>query len=328
MTLARVTVLALAVAFCAAPAGAAAQPARKMHRVGMLIPGAPPTPSDRASMSFQVPAALGELGYVEGQNLIIERRYAGGSHDRLSGLARELVQGPVDVIVAVSNEAIQAAQQATKTIPIVMLGGSVVERGFVASLAQPGGNVTGVAISETTLAAKRLELLKEAVPSATRIAVLARREEDSLTQVREAKEAAASLGVTLVIVEVGGADYGAAFARIVSERAQALFVLSSPLLHRDRTRIIEFAGKHRLPAIYQWREHAQEGGLMAYGTSLVRLSQRMAVYVDRILKGASPAALAVEQPTVYELVINLKTAKSLGLSIPPPLLARADELIQ
>ena len=327
MKFARVTVLALAVAFFAEPVCATAQPARKMHRVGMLIPGAP-TPSDRASVSFQVPAALGELGYVEGQNLIIERRYAGGSHDRLSGLARELVQLPVDVIVAVSNEAIQAAQQATKTIPIVMLGGSVVERGFVASLAQPGGNVTGVAISETTLAAKRLELLKEAVPNATRIAVLARRGEDSLTQVREAKEAAASLGVTLVIVEVGGADYGTAFARIVSERAQALFVLSSPLLHRDRTRIIEFARKQRLPAIYQWREHAQEGGLMAYGTSLVRLSQRMAVYVDRILKGASPAALAVEQPTVYELVINLKTAKSLGLSIPPPLLARADELIQ
>jgi putative ABC transport system substrate-binding protein len=327
MKLTRVTVLALAVALFAAPSGAAAQPARKMHRVGILIPGAP-TPSDRASVSFQVPAALGELGYVEGQNLILERRYAGGSRDRLSGLARELVQVPVDVIVAVSNEAIQAAQQATKTIPIVMLGGSVVERGFVASLAQPGGNVTGVAISETTLAAKRLELLKEAVPSATRIAVLARREEDSLTQVREAKEAAASLGVTLVIVEVGGADYGTAFARIVSERAQALFVLSSPLLHRDPTRIIEFAGKQRLPAIYQWREHAREGGLMAHGTSLVGLSQRMAVYVDRILKGASPAALAVEQPTVYQLVINLKTAKSLGLSIPPPLLARADELIQ
>ena len=288
MKLARVTVLALAVAFCAAPVAAAAQPARKMHRVGILIPGAP-TPSDRASVSFQVPAALGELGYVEGHNLIIERRYAGGSHDRLSGLARELVQLPVDVIVAVSNEAIQAAQQATKTVPIVMLGGSVVERGFVASLAQPGGNVTGVAISETTLAAKRLELLKEAVPSATRFAVLARREEDSLTQVREAKEAAASLGVTLIIVEVGGTDYGTAFARIVSERAQALFVLSSPLLHRDRARIIEFAGKHRLPAIYQWREHAREGGLMAYGTSLVRLSQRMAVYVDRILKGAERA---------------------------------------
>jgi ABC-type uncharacterized transport system substrate-binding protein len=327
MKLARVTVLALAVAFCAAPVAAAAQPARKMHRVGILIPGAP-TPSDRASVSFQVPAALGELGYVEGHNLIIERRYAEGSRDRLSGLARELVQLPVDVIVAVSNEAIQAAQQATKTVPIVMLGGSVVERGFVASLAQPGGNVTGVAISETTLAAKRLELLKEAVPSATRFAVLARREEDSLTQVREAKEAAASLGVTLVIVEVGGADYGIAFARIVSERAQALFVLSSPLLHRDRARIIEFARTQRLPAIYQWGEHAREGGLMAYGTSLVRLSQRMAVYVDRILKGASPATLAVEQPTVYELVINLKTATSLGLSIPPPLLARADELIQ
>jgi ABC-type uncharacterized transport system substrate-binding protein len=327
MRLTQLTVLALALALFAAPIGATAQPPRRMHRVGILVPGAP-TPSDRATVSFQVPAALADLGYVEGQNLIIERRYAGGSRDRLSGLARELVQLPVDVIVAVSNEAIQAAQQATATIPIVMLGGSVVERGFVASLAQPGGNVTGVAISETTLAAKRLELLKEAVPNATRIAVLARREEDSLTQVREAKEAAASLGVTLVIVEVRGADYEAAFARIISEHAQALFVLSSPLLHRDRTRIIALAGKHRLPTIYQWREHAQEGGLMAYGTSLVGLSQRMASYVDRILKGASPAALAVEQPTVYELVINLKTAKSLGLSIPPSVLARADELIQ
>jgi ABC-type uncharacterized transport system substrate-binding protein len=199
------------------------------------------------------------LGYVEGENLLIERRYAEGSRDRLSRLARELVQLPVDVIVAISNEAIQAAQKATTTIPIVMLGGSVVERGFVLSLAQPGGNVTGVAISETTLAGKRLALLKEAVPSVTRIAVLARGEEDNLAQWREAKEAAAPLGVTLVIVEVRGSDYGSAFARIISERAQALFVLSSPLLHRDRTRIIELAGKHRLPTIYQWREHVRRG---------------------------------------------------------------------
>ena len=327
MRLTRLTVLALAVALFAAPIGAEAQPARRARRVGILIPGVP-APSDRATVSFQVPAALRDLGYVEGQNLVIERRYAGGSRDRLSGLARELVQLPVDVIVAISNEAIQAARQATKTIPIVMLGGSVVEQGFVVSLAQPGGNVTGVAISETTLAAKRLELLKEAVPSVTRIAVLARGDEYNLTQVREAKEAAASLGVTLVIVEVRGADYGSAFAWIISEHVQALFVLSSPLLHRDRTRIIELAGKHRLPTIYQWREHAQEGGLMAYGTSLLGLSQRMASYVDRILKGTSPAALAVEQPTVYELVINLKTAKALGLTIPPAVLARADELIQ
>lgn len=179
MRLTRLTVLALAVALFAAPIGAEAQPARRAHRVGILIPGAP-APSDRATVSFQVPAALRDLGYVEGQNLVIERRYAGGSRDRLSGLARELVQLPVDVIVAISNEAIQAARQATKTIPIVMLGGSVVEQGFVVSLAQPGGNVTGVAISETTLAAKRLELLKEAVPSVTRIAVLARGNTTSL----------------------------------------------------------------------------------------------------------------------------------------------------
>jgi putative ABC transport system substrate-binding protein len=234
----------------------------------------------------------------------------------------------MDVIVAVGNEATQAAKDATKTIPIVMLGGSVVERGFVASLAQPGGNITGVAISETTLAAKRLALLKEALPRATRIAVLATAEEYNQTQLREAAEAAASLGVTLVVVKVQDADYGRAFARMASDRAQALFVFSSPLLHRDRRRIIELAAKHRLPAIYQWREHAMEGGLMAYGSSLSGLSRRMAAYVDRILKGASPADLPVEQPTVYELAVNLKTARALGLTIPPSVLARANEVVE
>ena len=279
-------------------------------------------------MSFLVPMALGELGYVEGQNLLVERRFAGGKTDRLPRLARELVQLRVDVIVAVSNEAIQATKDATNTIPIVMIGGSVVARGFVASLAQPGGNITGVVMTETTLAAKRLELLKEAAPRAVRIAILAASEEDHETQLREAKEAAASLGVTLIVVEVRGGDYGSAFAKMVSERAQALFVFSSPLLNRDRRRIIELAARHRLPAIYQWREHAEEGGLMAYGSNLSELSRRMAAYVDRILKGARPADLAVEQPTVYELVVNLKTAKTLGLTIPPSVLARADQVIQ
>jgi putative ABC transport system substrate-binding protein len=315
-------------ALLAAPLAAEAQPAGRVYRVGILLEPAPPTPSDRATQSFLVPAALRELGYAEGQNLLVERRFAAGKWDRLSGLARELVQLRVDVIVAISNEATQAAKDATKTIPIVMLGGSVVERGFVESLAQPRGNITGVAISETTLAAKRLELLKAAVPHATRIAVLGSGAENQVTQLREAEEAAASLGVTLVVADVRDADYDRAFARMVSERAQALSVFASPLLHRDRRRIIELATKHRLPAIYQWREHAEEGGLMAYGSSLSGLARRLAAYVDRILKGARPADLPVEQPTVYELVINLKTAKALGLTIPPSVLARADEVIE
>jgi putative ABC transport system substrate-binding protein len=324
----RVLLAALTLGLLAASLAAEAQLPGRVYRVGILLEVAPPAPPDRATQSVLVPAALRELGYAEGQNLLVERRFAGGKRDRLSGLARELVQLRVDVIVAVSNEATQGAKDATKTIPIVMLGGSVVERGFVASLAQPGGNITGVAISETTLAAKRLELLKAAVPRATRIAVLGSGAEYQGAQLREAEEAAASLGVTLVVVDARDADYGRAFARMASERAQALFVFSSPLLHRDRRRIIELAAKHRLPAIYQWREHAMEGGLMAYGSSLSGLSGRIAAYVDRILKGARPADLPVEQPIVYELVVNLKTARVLGLTIPSSVLTRADEVIE
>ena len=306
---------------------AEAQQAGKVYRVGILIPGAPAR-SDQATISALVPAALRELGYVEGQNLLVERRYAGGKSDRLPGLAQELVQLRMDLIVAVSNEAIHAAKSATKAIPIVMIGGAVVEQGFVASLAQPGGNVTGVAITETTLAAKRLELLKDAVPRVTRLAILATAEEFQEPQLREAEEAAPILAVTLLVVKVRSADYESAFGRIVAERAQALLVLSSPLLHRDRRHIIELAAKHRLPAIYQWREHAEEGGLMSFGSNLVSLSRRMAGYIHRILQGARPAELAVEQPTIYELVINLKTAKALGLTIPPSLLGRADQVIE
>jgi putative ABC transport system substrate-binding protein len=326
--IARIVPVVLALVLLAGPLAAQTQPAGRVYRVGMLMPGAPPEPSDRVTLSVLIPTALRELGYAEGQNLLVERRFAGGKLDRLSGLARELVHLRVDVIVAVSNEAILAARDATKTIPIVMIGGAVVTRGFVASLAQPRGNVTGVAITETTLAAKRLELLKEAVPRATRIAILAAADEYNQIQRREAEEAAASLGVTLVVVEARGGDYGSAFARMGSERAQALLVFSSPLLHRDRSRIIELAARHRIPAIYQWRQHAEEGGLMAYGSNLAGLSRRMAAYIDRILKGARPAELAVEQPTVYELVINLKTARALGLAVPPSVLARADHVIE
>ena len=239
-----------ALALLAAPLAVEAQPAGRVYRLGILMSPAPPAPSDRATMSFLVPEALRELGYVEGRNLVVERRFAGGKQDRLAGLAQELVQPRVDVIVAISNETIEATRAATRTIPIVMLGGAVVARGYVTNLAQPGGNITGVAITETTLAAKRLELLKEAVPRATRIAILATAEEYQQPQRQEAEEAAASLGITLVVVEVRNADYERAFARMASERTQALFVFSSPLLHRDRSRIIAlmFRFSHPPPA--------------------------------------------------------------------------------
>jgi putative ABC transport system substrate-binding protein len=273
--------------------------------------------------------ALHELGYTEGQNLVIERRLAEGQIDRLPALARELVQLRVDVIVAVS-EAIRAAKHATVTIPIVMgFGFNPVEQGFVASLGRPGGNITGVLYApEGQLVSKRLELLKEAIPRAMRIAVLATRESDSKAQLLSAQKAASTLGVKLVVVEVQGTDYERAFATIVAERAEARFVASSSILNRDRTQIIERAAQYRLPTMYEWREQVEVGGLMSYGSSLVGLSRRVAAYVDRILKGANPADLPVERPTSYDLVINMKTAKALGLTIPPSLLQRADQVIE
>ena len=319
---------ALTLTLLAAPLAAEAQSAGRASRIGILQAVAETAPSDRGNMSFLLPRALQELGYAEGRNLLVDRRFAGGQPERLAGLARDLAGARVDVIVAIGNEAVRAARDATQTIPIVMLAGAAVTQGLVASLAQPGGNVTGVLISETTLAAKRLELLKGAVPQAKRIAILASGEEYNDAQLREAEGAAVSLGVTLIPATVRSGDYAGAFAQLTSERAQALFVLSSPLLNRDRAQILELAAKHRIPAMYQWREHAESGGLMAYGTSLTWLSQRIASYVDRILKGAKPGTLPVEQPTAYELVINLKTAKALGLTIPPAVLARADTVIQ
>jgi putative ABC transport system substrate-binding protein len=274
--------------------------------------------------------ALRELGYVEGENLVIERRFAEGQLDRLRGLAHELVQRRVDVIVAVSS-AIDAAKDATVTIPIVMgfSDDDPVSRGYVASLARPEGNLTGVTLaSGTMLASKRLELLKAALPQAVRIAVLTTSEPGSSTQVQEAQKAASALGVTLVVVEVQGTDYERAFATMAAERADALFVLASTILNRDRTQIIERAARYRLPAMYEWREQAEAGGLMAYGSSVVALSRRVAAQVDKLLKGARPADLPVERPTTFELVINLKTAEALGMTIPPLVLFQADAVLK
>jgi putative ABC transport system substrate-binding protein len=211
----------------------------------------------------------------------------------------------------------------------MVVGSDPVARGLVASFSRPGGNITGVTVvAETVLAAKRLELIREAVPGAARIAVLGAGGPVSSIQVQEAQKAASALRVKLVVVEAPGTDYDRAFASIVAERADALFVLMSPTLTRDRKQIIDRAAKYRLPAIYQWREHVEVGGLMSYGGSLIDISRRVAAYVDKIFKGARPGDLPIEQPTKYELVINLKTAKALGLTIPPSLLARADQVIE
>jgi len=319
----------LAGGLLAAPLAAAAQPAGKVYRVGILSPGGVPDPSIATTPNL-VPRNLRELGYVDGGNLVLEKRFADGKLDRLPGLARELVQLKTDVIVAAGQEATQAARDATVTVPIVMVVGSnPVARGWVASLSHPGGNITGVTVVATTvLAAKRLELIREAVPRATRIAVLAGGGPGSSVQVAEAQKAASALRVKLVVVEVPGIDYDRAFATIVTERADALVVLMSPVLTRDRKQIIDRAAKYRLPAIYEWREHVEVGGLMSYGGSLSELSRRVAAYVDKILKGAKPGDLPIEQPAKYELVINMETAKALGLTIPPSLLARADQVIE
>ncbi|OLB05560.1 MAG: hypothetical protein AUH14_08390 [Candidatus Rokubacteria bacterium 13_2_20CM_69_15_1] len=316
----------LAVGLILEPPAAEAQTAGKVYRLGILSPAAVPAPSVATSPNL-VPLALRELGYVEGQNLVIERRFADGRPDRLPGLAQELVRLRPDIIFAVAD-AIRAAKDATKTIPIVMIGLAPVELGYVASLAQPGGNITGVVVSQTRLADKSLELLKEMVPQAARIAVLAPEGEAFQAQLREAEKAAAGLGITLLVVRVRDADYERAFARIASERADGLLILASPILTRDSKRIIGLAAKHRLPAMYEWREQATDGGLMAYGSIISVLSKRVAAYIDRVLKGASPAQLPLEQATVYELTINARTAKALGLTIPQSVLVRADEVIQ
>jgi ABC-type uncharacterized transport system substrate-binding protein len=313
----------------AAPLVGEAQQAGRVNRLGILSPGGVPDPSVATAPNL-VPMALRELGYVDGRNLVVERRFAEGKMDLLPGLARELVQLQVDVIIAAGVEAVQAARDTTGTTPIVMIVGiDPVARGWAASLSRPGGNITGVTVvAETVLAGKRLELIREAVPGAARIAVLTPGGPASSAQLQEAEKAASALRVKLVVVEVQGTDYDRAFAAMAAERVDALFVLMSPILTRDRKQIIERAAKYRLPAIYEWREQVEVGGLMSYGSSIVDLSRRVAAYVDKMFKGAKPADLPVEQPTKFELVVNMKTAKALGLTIPPSVLARADEVIE
>jgi putative ABC transport system substrate-binding protein len=323
-------VVPLVLVLFAAPLAAEAQQAQKVYRLGILMPGVRPA-SSVATTATVLPKMLRELGYVEGRNLIIEQRFAEGKLERLPELARELVQLRVDALVAPSPVAIRAAKRATQTIPIVMLLGysDPVELGLVASFARPGANITGVVLAaEPSMAGKRLELIKEAIPSAKRIAVLTTDEASARTQVQWAQKVAPSFGVTLFVVEVRGRDYDRAFGAVVAERADALFVVASVIFHTDYARISQLAAKYRLPSVSDWRDHVEAGGLIAYGGSVSGFTRRAAAYVDRIFKGENPADLPVERATIFELAINLKTAKTLGLTIPSSLVARADHVVE
>jgi ABC-type uncharacterized transport system substrate-binding protein len=305
-----------------APLGAEAQPAGKLYRVGYL--------SSSATVFEAFRLGLRELGYVEGQNLSIEARLAAGKIDRLPVLAVELVRARVDVIAAVSPPAIAAAKKATTAIPIVMAFISVdpVRSGFVDSLSRPGGNITGVAMIADDIAGKRLALLKEMLPSATRIALLAQvNHSSSVSQAKAARETARALGVELQIVEARDVrDYDAALGAI-TKSTPGVFILANPTFFDDRERLAAVAVRHRLASLCEWGQMAEAGCLMSYGPNISDLYRRVGAYVDRILKGAKPSNLPVEQPTKFELVINLKTAKALGLTIPPSLLLRADQVI-
>jgi putative ABC transport system substrate-binding protein len=306
-----------------------AQQARKVHRLGILTSAGPSTPSDAGMLSTLLPRVLRELGYVEGQNLAVERRYADGKLDRLPVLARELITVPVDVIVASAGAAVRAAKEATRTVSIVMGFGppDPVAFGLVKSLASPGGNVTGMTYwAQRGYEAKRLELLRAVVPRAARVAFLSIPGPGSATFIEEVRDAAVSLGVTLMVAEVQGEDYERAFATF--RTADAVLVQATPVFNRDRRRIIALAEHHRLPAMYEWPHHVQDGGLLAYGGDLLQLTRRLASYVDRILKGAKPADLPIEQPTTLSLAINLTTARALGVTIPASLLQRADQVIE
>jgi putative ABC transport system substrate-binding protein len=319
----RAFLAALGLGALGARRAAEAQTPARVYRLGILRSTAP-------EKRTGIPAALSELGWIEGKNLMVEQRFADGKLDRLPAMARELVDRRMDVIVAVGLAAGHAAKAATSTVPLVMWGNAdPVAAGFVTSMARPGSNITGILIaSEGTLASKKLELLREAVPRASRVAFLLPEDPSVRLQEQELQKAASALGVKLVVVTVRGRDYDRAFATMVAERSGALFVAASSYFVTDRKRIIALAEKHRLPAMYEWTSQVEDGGLMAYGSDEAALIRRIAAYIDLIFKGARPGDLPFEQPTRFELAINLKTARAIGLTLPPALLARADRVIE
>ena len=309
------------------PPAEAQQPA-KVPRIGFL---AAPFPSSYTARIEAFRQGLRELGYVEGKNIVIEYRYAEGKLDRLPTLAAELVRLRVAVIVTGGSTNTRAAKEATATIPIVMSqDGDPVANGFVASLARPGGNITGLSNLAPELSGKRLELLKEIVPRLSRVAVLGTSTNPGTAQVlKETELAARAFGVKLQYLDVlSSKDIETAFRAAGKERADAVLVLAGSIFASHRTQVVDLAEKSRLPAIYSRREDVEARGLMSYGVSQPDLDRRAATYVDKILKGAKPADLPVEQPKKFEFIINLKAAKQIGLTIPPNVLVRADKVIK
>jgi putative ABC transport system substrate-binding protein len=319
-------VVAISAAFAMCGAVAQAQQPAKVPRIGVLWPDSAPSPRIE-----EFRQGLRDLGYVEGQNMIIEYRYADGRRDRLPALAAELVHLKVQVIVALSTLAAVPAKKATTTVPIVTVSGDPIGTGLIASLARPGGNVTGLSFFSPDLVGKRLELLKEVVPRLSRVAILWDVEGPAkIQEFKEAEAAAPALGLQIqsLGVRAPNPDLDGAFQSAVKARATGLLTLGNPLTLTHHHRIVDLAIKTRLPSMYDSKQFVEAGGLMTYGPNFSDLYRRSAVFVDKILKGAKPAELPVEQPTKFELVINLKTAKQIGLTIPPNVLARADRVIK
>ena len=307
------------------PLAARAQPAGPPSRIGLLWPGDAPPVSPRMESFRQ---GLRALGFVDGQNIAIELRYAQRGPQQLPELAGELIRSKVDVIFASGDLAPKVAQQATETIPIVAISDDILGAGVIASLSRPGGNTTGLTILAPELSAKRLEVLKDIIPGLSRVTALW----DPTTgasQVTMTASASLSLNLKLEVLEVRRREDVAGAVRAAhNSKAQALNVFSSPVLSSLHREIIAFAAEYRLPAIYQWKEHVEAGGLVSYGPNLAAIWRQAAIIVAKVLKGVKPTDLPVEQPTKFELVMNLRTANSLGLSIPPSVLLRADEVIE
>jgi len=319
-------IILLVAFFGAASVGVQAQSAPQGHRIGILLhSGAPP------GLLEAFREGLHELGYLEGKNISFEIRDAGGKSERLNALADDLLRFNVDVILAVNTPAAKAAKKATATVPVVITRiGDPVGAGLVASLARPGANVTGLSFMHTELSAKRLELLKELLPGVSRVLVLFNSDNPSHTpQIAEMEHASSQLGLTLLSHPIRGpSDFPKALQAAISARSEVLIVLDDTSITRHRGQILKLAAANALPVVSRYKDFAVAGGLIAYGPSLPALYRRTAYYVDRILQGAKPSDLPVEQPMKFELVINLKTAQALGLIIPPNIILQADELIQ
>lgn len=315
--------MAGAIGLCVTRPGLSQHDARTL-RLGILRPTAPAQDVPPALL-----ASLRDAGYTLGNNLVIERRHAAGQNERLPGLAHELVSAKVDVMLCVGAAAVEACRKATATIPIIMFGNfDPIALGLVANLARPEANVTGILIAaDGTLAGKRIELLRELVPKAARIGMLATTDRSFRAQIDETRAAARALDMALDVVEVQGADYDAAFARLAARKPDALVVGASTFFMSDRKPIIALAAQHRMPAVYEWPEQVRDGGLLAYGTHLDLLYARIGAYAVALRQGRKPADLPVERPVTYRLALNLATAKALGLVVPQSLLLRVDELI-